>query len=127
MVQQATSAGAPAGTATSHTSSAPTAPTQAPSAQPQQQQQQQQQQDPGSLFQKGVAISVWQNSSDAASNWTSFMRRKRYFGQGHLVAAFMESNDFWNKWVYQQNAIVETVSVICILHVVESVESAFGV
>jgi hypothetical protein len=98
MAQQATSAGTPAGTANSHTYSAPTAPTQASSAQPQQQQQQQQ--DPGSLFQKGVAISVWQNSSDEASNWTSFMRRKRYFGQGHLVAAFMESNDFWNKWVY---------------------------
>jgi hypothetical protein len=97
MAQHATSTGAPAGTANSYTYSTPIAPTQASATQPQQQQQQQQ--DPGSLFHKGVAISVWQNSSDEASNWSAFMKRKRYFGQGHLVQAFMESNDFWNKCV----------------------------
>lgn len=52
---------------------------------------------PAGLFQKGVAISVWQNSSDEASQWTAFMKRKHYFGQKHLVAAFQESNDFWNR------------------------------
>jgi hypothetical protein len=94
--QQTAVAGALVGT----TSFTTTQPANAVSAQQQQQQQQQQRQrpDPRSLFHKGVAISVWQNSSDEASNWTAFMRRKRFFGQGQLLQAFMESNDFWNRW-----------------------------
>eukprot|EP00878_Enallax_costatus_P017378 GHUV01018251.1.p1 GENE.GHUV01018251.1~~GHUV01018251.1.p1 ORF type:complete len:362 (+),score=2.91 GHUV01018251.1:109-1194(+) len=52
------------------------------------------------VFHKGVAISVWQNSSDENSNWTHFMRRKNYFGQKDYVEAFQQSNDFWNKYEY---------------------------
>eukprot|EP00879_Flechtneria_rotunda_P032234 GHRR01035406.1.p1 GENE.GHRR01035406.1~~GHRR01035406.1.p1 ORF type:complete len:237 (-),score=79.51 GHRR01035406.1:308-1018(-) len=54
--------------------------------------------DSQNLFQKGVAISVWQNSSDQCSNWTAFLKRKNYYGQHDLVEAFMESNDFWNRF-----------------------------
>eukprot|EP00877_Chromochloris_zofingiensis_P010440 jgi/Chrzof1/564/Cz01g20180.t1 len=49
-------------------------------------------------FQKGVALSVWQNSSDTHSNWTSFVKARNYFGQGKHKKAFTHSNDFWNRF-----------------------------
>jgi len=41
----------------------------------------------GALFQKGVAISVWQNSCDTHSQWTAFMKQRNYFGQQQHVEA----------------------------------------
>ncbi|KAF8057245.1 RSP2 [Scenedesmus sp. PABB004] len=52
--------------------------------------------DRGDLFHKGVAISVWQSSPDEGSNWTAFMRRRRFFGQP--PDAFETSNDFWTHY-----------------------------
>lgn len=49
-------------------------------------------------FLKGVAISVWQNSSDTDSNWAHFAKARNYFGQADLVNSFLESSDFWNKY-----------------------------
>ena len=51
-------------------------------------------------FMKGVGMSVWQNSSDgpdpAPSNWTHYVKKSDYFGQGELASAWKTSNDFWN-------------------------------
>eukprot|EP00798_Chlamydomonas_sp_ICE-L_P000630 gene630-2064_t len=47
-------------------------------------------------FQKGVGLSVWQNSSDTTSNWSHFAKKKNYFGQKGLKEAWLKSNDFWN-------------------------------
>lgn len=63
-------------------------------------------------FFKGVGMSVWQNSSDTASQWTDYVRRKRFFGQD--PRPFEKSNDFWNLWVL--GAIV--VAVVVVLPVV---------
>ncbi|KAF5828616.1 glycoside hydrolase superfamily [Dunaliella salina] len=49
-------------------------------------------------FLKGIALSVWQNSSDTASNWTEFAQRKNYFGQGTYKDAFLKANDFWTEY-----------------------------
>jgi beta-glucosidase/6-phospho-beta-glucosidase/beta-galactosidase len=48
------------------------------------------------VFLKGVALSVYQNSSDTHSNWTAFIRQRGYFGQDK--DAFASSNDFWNNY-----------------------------
>ena len=52
-------------------------------------------------FQKGVGMSVWQNSSDgpdpAPSNWHHFTtKNKDYFGQREYAgSAWVHSNNFW--------------------------------
>eukprot|EP01023_Acetabularia_acetabulum_P029263 TRINITY_DN27637_c0_g1_i7.p1 TRINITY_DN27637_c0_g1~~TRINITY_DN27637_c0_g1_i7.p1 ORF type:complete len:301 (-),score=33.71 TRINITY_DN27637_c0_g1_i7:448-1350(-) len=51
-------------------------------------------------FQKGVAISVWQNSPDSASNWGKFCRGKK---MGCIPNVFDRSDpscqsDFWNNY-----------------------------
>jgi hypothetical protein len=48
-------------------------------------------------FQKGVALSVWQNSSDEHSQWTRFVLNNNFFGQSDVRDAFYNSNDFWNR------------------------------
>jgi hypothetical protein len=50
-------------------------------------------------FLKGVALSVFQNSSDATSNWTEFIKKRNYLGQPQNKEAFQRSNDFWDLWV----------------------------
>ncbi|GFH24394.1 uncharacterized protein HaLaN_22183, partial [Haematococcus lacustris] len=45
---------------------------------------------------KGIALSVYQNSSDTNSNWTTFIKRRGYLGQKQSIRAFQKANDFWN-------------------------------
>mmetsp|Transcript_541 Transcript_541/g.1451 ORF Transcript_541/g.1451 Transcript_541/m.1451 type:complete len:542 (-) Transcript_541:1396-3021(-) len=51
-----------------------------------------------SKFLKGIALSVWQNSSDTASQWTKYIKDKGYLGQRKNAKAFEKSNDFWNMY-----------------------------
>lgn len=50
-------------------------------------------------FLKGLALSVWQNSSDTSSQWTKYIQDKNYLGQKKYKAAFEHAADFWNMWV----------------------------
>ncbi|KAL6746681.1 glycoside hydrolase superfamily [Haematococcus lacustris] len=47
---------------------------------------------------KGIALSVYQNSSDTNSNWTTFIKRRGYLGQKQSIRAFQKANDFWNMY-----------------------------
>ncbi len=47
-------------------------------------------------WQKGIGLSVFQNSSDSTSNWADFIRKKKFFGQGKYKEAWESSNKFWD-------------------------------
>ncbi|PNH12081.1 Beta-glucosidase A [Tetrabaena socialis] len=54
-------------------------------------------------FLKGAAISVWQNSGDAGSNWTRFAKSRwpfRYFGVSAIRGKYNidKCSDFWNNY-----------------------------
>jgi hypothetical protein len=55
--------------------------------------------EPSDKFLKGIALSVYQNSSDVGSNWTHFVKKNDYMGQADLKPAWEKSNDFWNRSV----------------------------
>lgn len=68
---------------------------------------------PEEHFHKGIALSVWQNSSDQSSQWTQFVKDRNFFGQARFQAAWEHSNDFWNRWAASACVMLQAAIALC--------------